>query len=45
MDPGETDPGKGPSAVFVQRLKRRQSHAQVLSEVFRIETIRKIDEL
>ena len=45
MDPGETDGGKGPSAVFALRLKRRQSHAKVLSEVFRIETIHKIDEL
>lgn len=45
MEPGETDGGKSPSAVFALRLKRRQSHAQVLSEVFRIETIHKIDEL
>ena len=33
------------SAIFYLRLKRKLSHAEVLSAVFRLECIRKIDEL
>lgn len=42
---GAENSQQGPNAVFVLRLKRKQSHAEVLSAVFRLEHIRKIDEL
>lgn len=45
MDPGEKERQQTPSAVFALRLKRKQSHAEILSAVFKLEHIRKIDEL
>jgi len=45
MEPGQKEMGQRPSAIFYLRLKRKQSHAEVLSAVFQIESIRKIDEL
>lgn len=45
VEPGQKDSGQGPSAVFALRLRRKQSHAEILSAVFRLEHIRKIDEL
>ena len=45
VEPGEKDTRRSPSAVFALRLKRRQPHAEVLSAVFKLEHIHKIDEL
>ena len=44
IDPGQKDAGQYPSATFILRLKRRQIHAEVLSAVFRLDSVRKIDE-
>ena len=45
VEPGQKDAQQNPSALLALRLKRRQSHAEVLSSLFRLENIRKIDEL
>ncbi len=45
VDPGEKENQQNPSAIFALRLKRKLSHADVLSAVFKLEHIRKIDEL
>lgn len=45
VEPGRQEDQRGPNAIFALRLKRRQPHAEVLSAVFRLEHIRKIDEL
>lgn len=45
VEPGEKENQRSPSAVFALRLKRRQSHAEVLSAVFKLDHIRKIDEM
>ena len=45
IDPGQTTGESGHSAILYLRLGRRLSHAEVLAAVFRIESIRKVDEL
>lgn len=45
IEPGEKAIRQTPSAIFALRLKRKQSHAEVLSAVFQLEHIHKIDEL
>ena len=45
VEPGVKENQQSPNAIFALRLKRKQSHAEVLSAVFRLEHIRKIDEL
>ena len=45
VEPGEKENQRSPSAVFVLRLKRRQPHEEVLSAVFKLDHIRKIDEM
>ena len=45
VEPGEKENQQRPSAVFALRLKRRQPHAEVLSAVFKLDHIHKIDEI
>lgn len=45
VEPGQKDAQRSPSAMLALRLKRKQSHAEVLSSLFRLENIHKIDEL
>ena len=45
VEPGRKETQQSPSAVFYLRLKRRTDHAEILSAVFQISTIRKINEL
>ncbi len=45
LEPGQKDAQQNPSAMLALRLKRKQSHAEVLSGLFQLEQIRKIDEL
>lgn len=45
MEPGRKEMQRNPSAIFTLRMKHRQSHAQVLSAVFQLQNILKIDEL
>lgn len=45
VEPGRKDIQRNPSAIFALRMKHRQSHAQILSDVFQLQNILKIDEL
>ena len=45
VDPVQTTGQSGHNAVLYLRLGRRLSHAEVLAAVFRMESIRKVDEL
>lgn len=45
VEPGSSETQARPSAIFALRLKRRQAHSEILSAVFQIDTIRKINEL
>ena len=45
VEPGEKENQQRPSAVCALRLKRRQPHAEVLSAVFKLDHIHKIDEI
>ena len=45
VEPGEKENQRSPSAIFALRLKRRQPHEEVLSAVFKLDHIRKIDEM
>lgn len=45
VEPGHKELQQSPSAIFYLHLKRRKVHAEILSAVFQIETIRKINEL
>ena len=45
VEPGEKDTRRSPSAIFALRLKRKQPHAEVLSAVFKLDHIHKIDEM